>query len=138
MIISIYYLMCSMTHLIKGPTLRHHTRDQHSHSLILYNTLSPYIKVNVHLNFDWILQGRKLKLQNVVISETNFSDTNTKLFSFFIFTDCYRPLTCSDESLDWLNTYESCGQSYKHFTLINYDSRVIPDWKIPHITTLES
>ena len=31
-----------------------------------------------------------------------------------------------------------CGQSYKHFTLINYDSRVIPDWKIPHITTLES
>ena len=30
------------------------------------------------------------------------------------------------------------GQSYKHFTLVNYDSRVIPDWKIPHITTLES
>ena len=32
----------------------------------------------------------------------------------------------------------SSGQSYKHFTLVNYDSRVIPDWKIPHITTLES
>ena len=31
-----------------------------------------------------------------------------------------------------------CGQSYKHFTLINYDSRVVPDWKIPHIKTLES
>ena len=30
------------------------------------------------------------------------------------------------------------GQSYKHFTLINYDCRVRPDWKIPHITTLES
>ena len=46
------------------------------------------------------------------------------------------------------------GQSYKHFTLVNYDSRVlpsykastiviydsrvVPDWKIPHITTLES
>ena len=29
------------------------------------------------------------------------------------------------------------GQSYKHFTLVNYDSRVIPDWKIPQITTLE-
>ena len=29
------------------------------------------------------------------------------------------------------------GQSYKEFTLINYDSRVVPDWKIPHITTLE-
>ena len=25
-----------------------------------------------------------------------------------------------------------------HFTLVNYDSRVVPDWKIPHITTLES
>ena len=33
---------------------------------------------------------------------------------------------------------ESSGQSYKHFTLVNYDSRVVPDWKIPHITTLES
>ena len=32
----------------------------------------------------------------------------------------------------------SSGQSYKHFTLINFDSRVIPDWKIPHITNLES
>ena len=32
----------------------------------------------------------------------------------------------------------SCGQSYKASTIINYDSRVVPDWKIPHITTLES
>ena len=32
----------------------------------------------------------------------------------------------------------TCGQSYKHFTLVNYDSRVVPDWKIPHIITLES
>ena len=32
----------------------------------------------------------------------------------------------------------SSGQSYKHFTLVNYDSRVVPDWKIPHITTLYS
>ena len=30
-----------------------------------------------------------------------------------------------------------CGQSYKHFTIVIYDSRVVPDWKIPHITTLE-
>ena len=30
------------------------------------------------------------------------------------------------------------GQSYKHFTLVNYNSRVLPDWKIPHIMTLES
>ena len=31
-----------------------------------------------------------------------------------------------------------CGQSYKQFTVVNYDSRVIPDLKIPQITTLES
>ena len=30
------------------------------------------------------------------------------------------------------------GQSYKASTIIIYDSRVVPDWKIPHITTLES
>ena len=32
----------------------------------------------------------------------------------------------------------TCGQSYKYFTLINYDSRVIPDVKTLHITTLGS
>ena len=32
---------------------------------------------------------------------------------------------------------ETSGQSYKHFTLVNYDSTVVPDWKIPHIMTLE-
>ena len=31
-----------------------------------------------------------------------------------------------------------CGQSYKQFMLVNYHSRVIPDLKTPHITTLES
>ena len=31
-----------------------------------------------------------------------------------------------------------CGLSYKHFTLVNYNSRVAPDLKIPHIMTLES
>ena len=29
-------------------------------------------------------------------------------------------------------------QTYKHFMLVNYDSRVVPDMKIPHIMTLES
>ena len=32
----------------------------------------------------------------------------------------------------------SFGQSYKAPTIVNYDSIVVPDWKIPHITTLES
>ena len=31
-----------------------------------------------------------------------------------------------------------CGQSYKAFTIVIYDSRVVPDLKILHITTLES
>ena len=30
------------------------------------------------------------------------------------------------------------GQSYKHFTIVNYDSRVVPDLQLPHIMTLES
>ena len=30
------------------------------------------------------------------------------------------------------------GQSYKHFMLVNYNSRVVPDWKLPDIMTLES
>ena len=42
----------------------------------------------------------------------------------------------SDHSTNCGTTY--CGQSYKHFTLVNYESRVVPDWKIPHIMTLES
>ena len=33
---------------------------------------------------------------------------------------------------------DTFGQSYKAPTIINYDSRVVPDLKIPHITTLES
>ena len=32
----------------------------------------------------------------------------------------------------------SSGQSYKQFTLVNYDSRDVPDLKTPHITTLGS
>ena len=30
------------------------------------------------------------------------------------------------------------GQSYKASTIIIYDSRVVPNLKIPHITTLDS
>ena len=32
----------------------------------------------------------------------------------------------------------TCGQSGKGSTIVNYDSRVVPDLKIPHIMTLES
>ena len=30
------------------------------------------------------------------------------------------------------------GQYYKTSTIVIYDSRVVPDLKLPHITTLES
>ena len=32
----------------------------------------------------------------------------------------------------------TCGQSYKHFMIKNYDSRGLPDMKIAHIMTLDS
>ena len=31
----------------------------------------------------------------------------------------------------------TCGQSYKGSTIVNYDSRVVPDWKKPHTMTLK-
>ena len=33
---------------------------------------------------------------------------------------------------------EACGQSYKTSTIVIYDSRVVPDLKLPNISTLES
>ena len=33
---------------------------------------------------------------------------------------------------------ETSGQSYKASMIVIYNSRVVPDLKIPHITTLES
>ena len=33
--------------------------------------------------------------------------------------------------------FKSFDKSYKACTVVNYDSRVIPDLKIPHIATLE-
>ena len=41
-------------------------------------------------------------------------------------------------TMTFVYAISSCGQSIKHFMLLNYDSIVVPDWKIPHITTLES
>ena len=36
------------------------------------------------------------------------------------------------------NQKKTSGQSYKASTIVIYNCRVVPDWKIPHITTLES
>ena len=42
-----------------------------------------------------------------------------------------------DLDLEYFNI-NCCGKSYKASTIVIYDSRVIPDLKIPYITTLES
>ena len=46
----------------------------------------------------------------------------------------------SHYSWSWTITSEKDKQVsiINHFTLVIYDSRVVPDLKIPHITTLES
>ena len=38
----------------------------------------------------------------------------------------------------WKGQKETSGQSYKGSTIVNYDSGVVPDLKIPHITILDS
>ena len=40
--------------------------------------------------------------------------------------------------MDYSENGETCGQSYKSPTIVIYDSRVVPDLKLPHITTIES
>ena len=43
-----------------------------------------------------------------------------------------------DFSAETIKNSPTCGQSYKQFTLVNYDSRVVPDLKTLHIMTLGS
>ena len=56
-------------------------------------------------------------------------------FSWFAYVDFRIIFTCLVQTKRVKQ--EISGQSYKHFTLVNYDSRVIPDLKILQITTLE-
>ena len=56
-------------------------------------------------------------------------------------TVLFRPVYCNKlrpHKIVPRYTHLTCGQSYKNFMLVNYDSRVVPDWKIPQITILES
>ena len=45
---------------------------------------------------------------------------------------------CLCLKLSYIDVMAYCGQSYKASTIVIYDSRVVPDWKKTHITTLES
>ena len=62
---------------------------------------------------------------------------NGKCFKSLMYSP-HRPQTVNDIQAPQKLKVWTYGPSYKHFMLINYDSRVVPDWKIPHITTLES
>ena len=37
----------------------------------------------------------------------------------------------------WIGYKQNCGLSYKGSTIVIFISRVVPDMKIPHITTLD-
>ena len=54
----------------------------------------------------------------------------------YLAMDYLHNLDSKDEAS--LNQIIAFGQSYNHLTLINYDSRVVPDLKTLHITTLGS
>ena len=47
-------------------------------------------------------------------------------------------LFCIKCSVELTLLANSCVQSYKASMIVIYDSRVVLDWKIPRITTLES
>ena len=49
-----------------------------------------------------------------------------------------KPVMQPSISLQFVYAINSSGQSYKASTIVIYASRVVPDLKIPHITTLES
>ena len=59
--------------------------------------------------------------------------TDAETFSS-VFPVKFEPL---DNHLPTLLVRDTCDQSYKASTIVNYDSRVVPEWKIPHSTTLE-
>ena len=59
------------------------------------------------------------------------------MLRWFLSTMTGQKILTSDHNAVNGKTIGSCGQSYKHFVIINYDSRVVPDLKLPHITTLE-
>ena len=50
----------------------------------------------------------------------------------------YYSMNCAMAIFKLNGRSEYSGQSYKASSIVIYDSRVIPDLKIPHITTLES
>ena len=86
----------------------------------------------------WILGGHFFTLicSKFVLCfiKTKINETEVENSPFLINSqgNVYIDLTTSQEII-----YTS-GQSYKGSEIVNYDSRVVPDLKIPHIMILES
>ena len=91
--------------------------------------------------------GELRATQNV--NEWRASNFFKKLSSWSLVFDPIKRYNFTAKKCDWGSVCGSVwkeqslptptsGQSYKAYTIVNYDSRVVPDWKIPHITTLES
>ena len=62
--------------------------------------------------------------------------TTTIHQSISLYLSCFLSLSIYIKCLS--PCLQNRGQSYKHFTLVNNDSRVVPDLKILHVTTLGS
>ena len=71
-------------------------------------------------------------INKITIFTTNLSENGHLLHGAGIWTHNLQNMKVSSHD------HVTSGQSYKASTNVNYDSRVVPDLKIPLITTLES
>ena len=97
----------------------------------LANNLMAYLLFGIILNYFW--HNRKY-LWYMCATPAAILNTCTNIDGSSLLCHCY----ISPGIRIFFVVYKPYGQSYKHFTFVNYDPRGIPDLKIPHITTLES
>ena len=84
------------------------------------------LKLKIGVNVETLIPVRSL-IDSGLVFKLNFW---TPLLLFFNVMDHYRPL--------YHLYFLFSGQSYKHFTIVNYNSRVVITSKLLILTTLES
>ena len=81
-------------------------------------------------------------VQNLNINENSFDDLvgiQTRGCRMVVTEESAELWMVWKGALEWnYNMCAVCGQSYKASMIVIYDSRVVPDLKIPNITTQES
>ena len=114
--------------------LNHTTAHQHTNLILASYEVAVTTSVTRRLNKSCQIGFQKL-LQIIHISfsfENAVFQNSAKSFQKFTLLALRNLLPkASENSL-------ICGQSYKAPTIVIYDSRVIPDLKLPHIMTIES